>query len=465
MKKFLAILIMLMAAFGCTACSDSLVGLVQTGAEMSALDKVQQTGEIVLLAESALTDDVTDCKFTFKSETDNKNLKAKLVGNLAYGDTVLPVTVYIDNVKIYFNTAELIAIYSDFATNSESVAELKSAFGNAEWLCINMLDDETWSEYQKVMLDIGILNDDLYDEIIGLFSSLKKAYSDFNSSIVTKKGSTYTVSLDNQSTIAFIENFLKYSAEHCTDIASALTAWVDESALFDNEYKAEIKSTVYAAVSMAQGLTDSDWAELEDELQAGAQSLPFDCSLKYSLTRNSAKSFSADFALDYKTTELTSDVSAFKLQGKSDTVAVNSVKIDIPTEKILNIDDVKTDNLTPKSVSATIYLDEDYMSYHHYYDLPYLQNSGVNTPNVRIINNTTYLGLRAVAEACGEEVGWSSEKKSAYVVRDGKPVYISGYSDTNLGRSYLKIRDFEKLGYVVDYTKTEITGQIVTLSR
>lgn len=471
MKKFFVLLIMLVAALGCTACSDSVVGFVQTSAEISALDKVQQTGEVVFsweLAE-ALTENslanVNDCKFTFKSEADNKNLKAKLSGNLAFGDTNLPLTIYVDNVKVYFNTAELVALYQTFDANPKATAELKTVLGDSEWLCVNMLDDETWAEYQKALANGDVSSEELYGEFVGLLNSVKSPYANFKSNMITKQGSTYTLSLDNQAVIAFIEDFLQYSAKNCTSIAEALCAWVDESALFDNEYKSEMKSTIYAAVSMAQGMTEDDWAELKNELRSGAESWPFDCSFDYSLTRNSAKSFAANFSFDYKATAEASDMTAFSLQGKSNTVAVSSVKIDIPTAKILNVDDIKTDKLQPSSVSAVIYLDEDYMYFHHYYALPFLQESDINNPNVRIINNTTYLGLRAVGEACGEEVGWDSAKKSAYVVRDGKPVYISGYTDTKLGRSYLKIRDFEKLGYVVDYTKTEITGQIVTLSR
>lgn len=471
MKKLLALLIMLMAAFGCTACSDSMVGFMQVGAEISALENVQQNGEVAFsweVSEETKADfpaDLSDCKFTFKSETDNKNMKAKLSGILSLGDSDLPLTVYVDNVKVYFNAAELIALYQKFDTNTAALAELKTVLSDAEWLCVNILDDDTWAEYQKALQDGEISSGELYDEIVGMFDSVKKPFANFKSDLITKKGNTYTLSVDNQSIIAFIEDFLQYSAKNCTSIAEALCSWVDESALFDDEYKSEMKSTIYAAVSLAQGLTDTDWADLKSDLQTGAESWPFDFSCDYSLTRNSAKSFATSFAFDYKGSDEQSDMSSFKIQGKCDTVAVGSVKIDIPTAKILNVDDIKTDGLRSDSVSATIYLDENYMSYHHYYALPFLQNSDINDPNVRIINNTTYLGLRAVGEACGEEVGWDSVKKMPYVVRDNKPMYISGYTDTQLGCSYLKVRDFEKLGYVVDYSKTEITGQIVTLSR
>lgn len=474
MKQFMAIALVLLAALGCSACTNDVVGFVKVGAEMAALPQVEQTGTVKLnldLTDEGLADwpaDFTDVSFTFEAQSDTRKMQAKLAGELTAGKTTLPLTMYMDNVKLYFKADELIALYGLVAPeDTDAIYQLTTALGGAEWLCVDLMDDEAWEEYKSALLGADVATENIYSEAADLMSALSAPYSAFDSKLLTKKGNTYTLAFDNDSAINFINDFLLYSVENSEKIGAALAEWVDGCTLLNDEYKAEIKFTIYAGVSYAQSLTKENKADLTATLLTGAETWPFDCSVKYTLTRNSAKSFNVGYVIDYKETDTASisGISGLKLTANATSVAASNLKIAIPTVNVLNLDDM-TANLTPDSVFATIYLDDDYMYYHHYYALPLLDESGANTPNVRIINSSTYLGLRAVAEACGEEVGWDSAKKSAYVVRGGDNlIYVAGYVDAEAGRTYLKIRDFEKLGYTVDYEKTEITGQIVTLSR
>ena len=43
----------------------------------------------------------------------------------------------------------------------------------------------------------------------------------------------------------------------------------------------------------------------------------------------------------------------------------------------------------------------------------------------------------------------------------GKRIYVNGFIDAEAGRSYLKVRDFEQLGYTVDYNADD--GGIVEM--
>lgn len=472
--RFMTVAMLLLAALSCAACTNDVVGFMNVSAEMSALSQIEQTGTIKLslnLSDEAKENwpaDSTDMTLTYTAQTDNAKMQSKLVGELAVGSTKFPLTVYMDNVKLYFNASELIALYQLVESeNSEGLYQLTSALGGNEWLCVDLMDADAWEEYCSALLKADVSTESIYGEAVDLMKALTKPYSGLDSKLLTQKGNTYTVTFDNDSAINFINEFLLYSIENSENIGSALITWVDGCDLLDDAYKAEIKSTIYAGMAYAQGLTDENKADLTADLLTGVETWPFDCSVKYTLTRNSAKSFGVGLNIDYNETDTASisGISGLKLTATATTVAKNNLKIDVPTTGIVNSDDLSSNGIAPSGVSATIYLDEDYMSYHHYYALSLLDESGTNTPDVRIINSTTYLGLRPVAEACGEEVGWDSTKKCAYVVRGGEPVYVTGYVDTTIGRSYLKIRDFEKLGYTVNYEKNDYIGQFVTLVR
>jgi len=58
-------------------------------------------------------------------------------------------------------------------------------------------------------------------------------------------------------------------------------------------------------------------------------------------------------------------------------------------------------------------------------------------------------------ENCGYEVSWDGEARKAYVTVDGKKIEMTGVIVND--RTYVKIRDFEKLGATVDYKEEMIT--------
>lgn len=66
-------------------------------------------------------------------------------------------------------------------------------------------------------------------------------------------------------------------------------------------------------------------------------------------------------------------------------------------------------------------------------------------------DNRAYLPLRAIVEALGENVTWNQEQRTAYVAVNGQNIPMKGLIKDD--RSYVGVRDFEKLGYTVTYTQ------------
>ncbi|HCS11770.1 MAG TPA: hypothetical protein DIV40_09980 [Clostridiales bacterium] len=70
-----------------------------------------------------------------------------------------------------------------------------------------------------------------------------------------------------------------------------------------------------------------------------------------------------------------------------------------------------------------------------------------------IIEGRIYLPLRYISESFGEEVDWDNVNKKAYVVRSEEKVDMTGVLVDS--RTMIKIRDFEKLGYKIDYVNVD----------
>lgn len=73
--------------------------------------------------------------------------------------------------------------------------------------------------------------------------------------------------------------------------------------------------------------------------------------------------------------------------------------------------------------------------------------------NFTIKNDYTYLPLRLLLEKFGETVSWDDVNKQAYVIRDKDFIPITG--ELIDSRTFVKIRDFEKLGYTFIYEESE----------
>lgn len=89
----------------------------------------------------------------------------------------------------------------------------------------------------------------------------------------------------------------------------------------------------------------------------------------------------------------------------------------------------------------------------------YTSSNGLLSNNgrlsVQMVEGRTYLPLRMVGESLGETVGWDQAAHQAYVVQNGQRINMAGVIVNS--RTYIKMRDFEKLGFAVgwnDYTRT-----------
>lgn len=106
----------------------------------------------------------------------------------------------------------------------------------------------------------------------------------------------------------------------------------------------------------------------------------------------------------------------------------------------------ESDNVFSGTSKCTIYYSDDSCKTDYY--------------NYIIEDDRIYLPLRDITERCGYEVTWDGSK--AGVIVDGNNVEMSGIIHND--RTYIKIRDFENIGVVVNYIgETQERGNVAQL--
>ena len=73
------------------------------------------------------------------------------------------------------------------------------------------------------------------------------------------------------------------------------------------------------------------------------------------------------------------------------------------------------------------------------------------TSTAHLVDGSVYLPRRQLTENAGYEVSWDAETYKAYVTVDGEKIEMTGRLIDS--KTYVKVRDFEKLGATVDYSE------------
>ena len=122
--------------------------------------------------------------------------------------------------------------------------------------------------------------------------------------------------------------------------------------------------------------------------------------------------------------------------------------------------DVEKENNTPDTINITWKNDNNIAKiYTHYkkYD-----SSKEYDVNYHIIEDRIYLPLRQICELLGLEVSWDDVERKAYVTKRKNKIDMTG---TIIGdRTFIKIRDFEKIDLLVSYTENG-ENKIATIKR
>jgi len=296
---------------------------------------------------------------------------------------------------------------------------------------------------------------DVHKLIIG---SAAKMFAGFDSGLTKMSGNAAVLEITPENALKFIDNFLKFIDKNKKGIYKEIINILKglEKIYADDETFEEVfKNAIASAESGEQDFYDmvdaivsgyNDIEEFDKELAA----LSFKNSyLKSSLSKQ-GDVYTHEFAaqLVYK------DKKAFAASGNTKVVQTAIDKkgadeknpIDLANLNLITGKTIKKVNpATEMTISWWNSPNQDWT----WVDITRVEGTGFESIDRNMENNSMYLPMRIICEWFGEDVTWDNSERKAYVTRGGQKIEMTGKIIDN--RTFIKIRDFEKLGYTVDY--------------
>ncbi len=492
-KRMLAIAVTVMMMIAVLAgCTTTDIGMLNFYSEITSVKSAEVSGTVDLtMDQKAIKEYITSLggdfssipfdeidlgnkmslSFTGKLDYNNKlgvdlNLNATIKDkNISLGNLILQGDKGIYISKEYFlGIMDIIFMFdpemSEYAYTVKNAAN--QVLGDAKYIQIADVSDmaQMGTAYIDQQYVLGQKEIDF----------LSNAFKNYSPGCVTQVANGYKTSLTLEQLFNVCKGSIEYIVNNNDEFIAALTTYINSGSMekygLDKETSAELismikenKMLLISQLNTLKGYVDT--IMVSDEFKDFAQS---------SYTTTTTKVGGA-----YNTVENVNVIlkgkSLLKIDGVSKTIPAK-VTVNGPAGTVVSLEDFVTSwekKLSAENpiVKAEIVWDKyDTMAMVQYSRKADLSVFGGNDSNedipYKIVSGSIYLPLRSIGEAFGEEVGWDNKAKKAYIVRDGKNIEMQGMVAD--GKTFIKIRDFEKLGYKVDYKK--ISGvNIATLAR
>lgn len=178
----------------------------------------------------------------------------------------------------------------------------------------------------------------------------------------------------------------------------------------------------------------------DSEIMSPAQALPFD-------SRMTAEQLS--YKLSYEKA-ISKGVNSVEIDWYSDMTPEDTVPYVYGTFFIVNYKTPKPEYAGYKE--NPVYTEQQKAEIEQMILDGYAGETSHNDSSAHLIDGSIYLPLRQIMECAGYRVSWDGEERKAYVTVGDEKIDMTGTIINN--KTYVKIRDFEKLGATVDYSET-----------
>lgn len=299
----------------------------------------------------------------------------------------------------------------------------------------------------------------LYQKLVNTLS--KKAFDGYETGMVKEIGKDkFTLNVDKQGVLDNIKPLMVYYINNADKINTSMVGFLeglDDEELAMLSLTPEIRSE---AVSGLSKMTDEvvanpdKYLDQVDELAAAAKEgsgiMGDKTGIKIVMEKLGEENFAqtTDFAFNMADPENAGNVIDMEINSKTEVKGIDPFTVSIPETNIISFTDLQ------KKMPRTLNIDTGKKQY----TVSQGFSSSSGNIDLRIEKGYTYLPVRTIGEALNETVGWDSHAKQAYVVKDGKNINMAGAIYNS--RAFIKIRDFEKLGYTVTWNNETKTATI-----
>ncbi|MEQ8200068.1 MAG: copper amine oxidase N-terminal domain-containing protein [Syntrophomonadaceae bacterium] len=358
---------------------------------------------------------------------------------------------YKDGV-MYIKVDELMGLVKELCTPAEG-ENLDRIFAGVAWV--------SWSDRDLTGLvpggQAGVISQMLYNSsgqqllFKKLFDGLvNDVYNDYSSSLVTQSGSRYTMTLRGSDLMDVFKSGAIYTIKNIDKLSQSLKNFLN--GLTPAE-AAQLGLTYDARLQALQGLDEMVRETKQDGQKAIQEIDGMSAASEAELLRviNDSEMVSSIEKTGNNTYRVTSRVHlnisdpakpwdrlVCTFAAERAITAGGTVQVTAPAGAV-SLTELR-DRMPRK---MTVNIDSGYYSNSN----GLFSNSG--RLSVQMVDGRTYLPLRMVGESLGETVGWDQVAHQAYVMQNGQRINMTGIIADN--RTYIKMLDFERLGYSVGW--------------
>lgn len=361
-----------------------------------------------------------------------------------------PMNFKIVDNNVYLSTnalLEVVALEEAFNGTTKSEKVIEELYNNdlkdVEYILLSDLGFEYENISYKEMSDSAM-------------KYLTKTFKGLDSKLITKTSKGYSIELTSESALVFVKNLITYLSEN-------------KELVFEETVK--YLENLYSSIKI-EGVTEEDIAEMIVELKEGKQEFydfidgavliaesgeldSYSDMVKGSKIkdeiykeRNRYKEIS-EVELVYE------ELNSFKIKSNT-TITPKKVEKTVITDSIMAEDlevlyNKAENKVNPIKEMELSWADGDVEAFIINTRLD--ENDDIDEQPYTIIDGRIYLPLRYICETFGEEVLWDDAIKSAYIVRGSEKTSMTGVLLDS--KTMIKVRDFEKLGYKVEFEKKD----------
>ena len=449
---FVSMLVLAMTLLaGCSAASVGYMGLTQ---DVNNLDEYAMSGDVSLSITASGFDETSTSTMKMKYTGEyESNGKYHINADVTMDGTSIPMEIYMDNEKALVNKDAVLKMVAQDDIEPETFAKLEAELADIKWLDANDID----------VIGTDVLETDAITELQGnVFTIIEyfsqNSFADYDPGIFSGSSSKgYTVKINDSNLGNVTQSFITYVRDNYESVATDVNYYCQ---LMADELKAmELDTaTVMEALAMFENIDDVTIEDTADQVAASLKGTNITSTIKKSgnaYTQTASGKLVINEILGEDTKISLGITSNAKIDSGAD------VDVTMPTEGVSSLAEIAKEQ-TPYAIDATFFMDDELLYLSKSYDI-YLFDSYEEIEVKAILkDNYNYFPMRQISEMFGETVVWEKSTGEIYVLRDGQKIDMSGFVKDY--RTYVKLRDFEKLGYQIDYEKDPDFGGIAYIS-
>lgn len=465
-KRIIALggaLLMVLAVFtGCTKDELAFYNLSKEISQIKAYEATQKTVLSIELAEALIEDETTEIaadilkditvEATYKSDNVNMEMEVDIDLTLQ-GEKLALGTFIVKDAIMYCPTAGMKALVEKYG-EAEDMQEFLDTIGDADYITLDFNQDLGMSGMEALFEDYPGLMADTY---LAMDKLIQEGFKDLSlgENVIRKTGGGYTFTLKDKEVGPMLLNLAEYSLENLEEIEESVLEFYnsDFAKMYVDAMNIPSMGHDEFIAALQMGFEELKDPAKKEELVQGLKSLETmmpvldeaieGSYVEYGIEKKSNGNYASEIDMAFHLTLEGEKQLAFAFQDTTVMKPVSGVKIEAPVGKTIGIGE-----LLPETATMMIFVGtEEY----------FLTSGNLLQPEMEqgdmplvISEDRVYLPLRQIGEAFGEDVRWDSEKKAAIVTtEDGIDHAFTGLAEN--GRAYVKIRDFEALGYELDW--------------